>query len=524
MFTAVSSFGKDKISLSDYGWKTAKTGAQKAKVLYDAQTAALKSGTHVDYTGVAAIDIEITADFKSIPLTGQDDFGGIVFNVTNKTKDVALFKCVRKSKTINLTKRQIDAASFSSFPELQDGEKLIAIQDQNSWVDNRIGYNYGHTRKDILLLRSGRALNKVVAPYNNTQSDPICVYYEVAPDGFFVKGFTLNRLESSTFKTLCLDIQGVAHISLSDITINTPKGELTGDYAIRIRDCADVTLSDITINGTYSKSNKYGYGINFNNTWNTKFIRLRGTAEWGMMGNNNMSDTYLQDCSINRFDIHCYGRNVSLADCVIDGGQRGWYCGGSSIFGTIQYDRCTFKNCVPIVYGDSYKVAVGANVILNDCAFYASKKQNAIFSTKVLNVAENSRQGLGQKSLPNIEINRMTIYVPKGVDHIYLYNVGENIKYAGRVGFMKKIQIHGLKFECESPDGDLAFDLFSAPVVTDKNQSVEISGLEAPNVTLSPTVTSNKRNKIKMRDSSIKPIKRSASNVKLRMNNCNISK
>ena len=513
---AAAAIGKDKISLEDYGWSSAKSGIQRAKVLYNAQSAAVKARTSVDYSGITSIYLEISSDFISIPLTGRDDFKGVVFYVVNNSKNVPLFACVRNPKRISIPKRIIDGTNFSSFPELREGERLIVIEDKNPWVDNRIGYNYGHTRKDVLLTSSGRAVNTVIAPYNNSQSAPECSFYEVSADSFYVRNFTLNRAASSTFKTICLDIQGLAHVEVSGITINTPESDLTSDYAIRLRDCADVTLSDVTINGTYSKENKYGYGINFNNLWNTRFIRVTGTAPWGVMGNNNMSETYLQGCSINRFDIHCYGRDVNMIDCVFDGGMHGWYSGGSSIFGVIQYDRCIFRNCTPIAYGDSYKVAVGADVIFNDCEFYVSKKHNAVFSTKLLGVAENPRPGLSQKSLPNIEINRMIVHVPEGVECVYLYSVGSESKYNSKVGFLRRIKIHGLMFDCASPSQDLAFKLFSTPVNTDKNQLIEVTGLDAPGITLVPNVTINKKNKVRIRNSSFKPVAQTAESVILR--------
>lgn len=347
-----------KISLKDYGWKVAKNGVQRAKVLYDAQSAAVKQRTTVDYTGIQKIELEITKDFKSIPLTGHDDFCGIEFVVKNDAKDVALFSMVRKGKNVKIEKKLLDGTQFSSVPELRQGRYLLVIKDNNLWVDNRVGYNYGHARKDILLVEDGKGLNKVVAPYNNAESSPSCTVIQVDGEQLKVGNFIMSRAEGSKFKTFCLKVQGITNLKIENITIFTPENDSSGDRAIKISDCADVTLKDITLNGTYSKSNKYGYGISIDNAWNTHFVNVRGVALWGLLGNNNMSDTYLENCALNRFDIHCYGRNVSMKDCTFDGGRTGWYCGGSSIYGVIRYDRCTFVNCTPFANGNSYKTAV----------------------------------------------------------------------------------------------------------------------------------------------------------------------
>ena len=523
LITAVA-FGKDKISLEDYGWSSLKSGVQRAKVLYDAQSAAIKAGTCVDYSGITSISIEISPDFKSIPLTGQDDFKGIVFNVINKSKDVPLFACINKPKSISIPKRLIDGNNFTSIPDLREGEKLIVIKDKTPWVDKRVGYSYGHFRKDILIVRDGRAKNTVIAYYNNPESDPDCSYYEVNAEVFFLRNFTLNRSAASTFKTTCIDIQGLAHVEVSGVTIKTSKSNLTGDYAIRIQDCVDVVLKDIVIDGTYSSSSKYGYGININNTWKTRMENVKGHGEWGVMGNNNMSDISLFSCEINRFDIHCYGRNVFLSNCTIDGGERGWYCGGSSIFGVIQYDRCNFTNCVPISYGNSYKTAVGADVVFNDCVFKVTKKRHSVFSSSVLETASNPRRGLSQKDFPNIELNRMKIIVPAGVKEVFLYDVGDKLPTEKRIGYLKKIKIRDLEINTENENSDVSFRVFSTPINTVNAISIDIQGLNAPGISINPEVSINNRNKVRIRGSSLKSVKDGRPNLRVKIRSSRIGK
>ena len=106
-------------SLFDYGWGRAKDGADRAQILYAAQSDAITRGSSVDYSGIKKIEIEITSGFKSIPLTGKDDFNGVEFVVTNNSKDIALFALTRKGTTINVDKRLLDGRRFHSVPELQ---------------------------------------------------------------------------------------------------------------------------------------------------------------------------------------------------------------------------------------------------------------------------------------------------------------------------------------------------------------------------------------------------------------------
>ncbi len=515
-----SLFAQSKLSLNNYGWRNARNGAQRAKVLFDAQTDAVKKNTTVDYSGIKKIDLEITEEFQTIPLTGQDDFCGIEFIVKNNTKDVFLFSLIKKAKTIEVDKRLLDGKCFKSIPMLCEGEYLLVIKDKNLWVDNRVGYSYGHTRKDILLIKDGISQNRVVASYNNQQSDPECEVIKIISPQCRVANFRLTRSPESKYKTYCLRIKGVAHLSIEGVVVNTPESDLASDKAINIVDCADVTLKDVTINGTYSQDNKYGYGININNAWHTNMVNVQGGAKWGVLGNNNLNDTYLTHCQLNRFDLHCYGKNVFLSDCIFDGGSHGWNCGGSSIYGIVKYDRCSFFRCIPFSMGDSYKTAVGVDVVFNDCFFYVTTNKKSICRTRVLNDNINHRSGLSKKCLPNIEINNMTINVPKGVSEIYLYNVGE-VLYSESVGYLQNVKINGLTINCESPDQSVNLKFIDTVIKTDKRIKVDVSDLQAPAANIMPVISSNRHNNVKIANSSFCSIERSRY-VRLKTKKCTL--
>ncbi len=495
------------ISPYDYGMKEAKTGSERASVLYKTHMAAIKAGIPVDYSGISSIDLEITRSFKSIPMGSGCDFQGVVFNVINNYKnDVELFSFSQKAKDVSVSVSSIDKGFFSEYPELNKGYYLLIISDRNYWVDNRVGYSYGHIRRDVLLVKDGRSQNSVIAPYNNPESAPQCSYCSVSDVQKVMANLTINRSGGSKYRTTCIKLQNQNNVLIKRVTINTPKNDLSGDSAIKVQNCTNVTFEDVVINGTYSQKNKFGYGFNINNAWNTTFIKVKGNGEWGVLGNNNMSDTILRNCQVNRFDIHCYGRNAYLADCVFDGGERGWYCGGSSIFGTIQYDRCTFTNCTPIAYGDSYKTAVGSEIVFNDCVFNVTKNKNSIFSTSVLNKNINPRKGLSQKNLPNIQINGMVINVPKGVDKISLYGFSKGVSYTDEIGYLSKVSLKKIQIVCENTDKPVIFRLFSVPVKTIKTPHVEIIGLYAPNVIVNLSVSSNRRGRVRLNESNIRKI------------------
>lgn len=504
-----------KISLEDYGWSDAATGKQRADVIYRAQRAAVRDGGTVDYSGLKEVDLEITEDFNSIPLTGRDDFCGVVFNVTNNAKDISLFRYARPAEKINVPKSLLDGDDFTTIPELMTEECMLCIEDDNPWVDNRVGRSYGFTRKDLLMIRNGRSLNRVSASYDNEESRPKCSVFRINGESGYVRNFTLNRKPGCKHITACINTQGQCHLIISDITVNTPESNLDGDRVIQIRDCADVTLKNIVINGTYSTTSKYGYGFSLNNTWNVVLQDCRGQGKWGVMGTYNVNNTQLKNCDLNRFDVHCYGRDVYLTDCRIDGGPLGWYSGGSSVYGVIQYERCIFTNTVPIAYGDSYKTSVGAEVLFKDCVFNVTKDRSSIFSTNLFKTAVNPRKGLSQRCLPNITILGMTVNVPKDVHIVSLYNVPGVQRQKGAVGYFDKIVIEDMVFVCEDEQQELTFRLFSSSIPTETEPKVEIRNLTAPGAVLNVNVSSDHSSQVNVKDTRLKKISTPSSRVKL---------
>lgn len=531
IFCYYYTYSQSVLKLDDFGWSHLKTGAERARVLYEIQNEAVLTKTPVDYSGISEIDIEITSDFKSIPLLGCEDFKHIVFNVTNNAKDVKLFSLVGGLENIEVEKKLLDGKYFGKINSFKGKEILLVIKDNNPWVDNRTGYDYGHYRKDVLLIRNAKSLNSVINTYNNCFSDPICSYCVVSPNVKYVRNFTINRVEGSTYKTSCIEVKAQSHVVISNIKINTPDSDLYGDYAILIRDCADITLKDIEINGTYSQSNKYGYGIHIDNVWNILFENVKGVARWGVMGTKNVNNITLLNCSLNRFDIHCYGKDVYLKNCIFDGGKKGWYCGGTSIFGTIQYDSCTFINCNPIRYTESYKTSVGAEVIFNDCVFYASSSKNSIFYTGSLQEEKNTRNEVSKKCLPNITINNMKIIVPSGLNKICLYDIGRqsnqgtDVLYKDKVGYINKIQIGGLTIVQDNPNDELAFEIFSEPILSENKIKLQIIDSKLKNTSIINTVmTTNNKSSILIKNTIFDDIQEEKDFVKIRIKDCSREK
>ena len=391
----------------DFGLSGAKNGIERYEVLLKTHKAAVAAGVDVDYSGIKRIDIEIPEKFTTIPFTRKNDFKSCVISVTNHQKTVCLFTSIRKGEPVAVGKAAIDAGDFSSVSELSGGDKLLVIEDKQPWVQNRSGHAYGHVRKEILLIKDGMAVNAVTMPYNNAYSSPECVYLPVNESPLVVKNLTVCRTEDCTNITRVLNISGYDNVLLENIHVKTPENELKGDAAISIRDCADVTLTDCSILGTYSQVDASGYGISMNNVWNFRAIRLTGKGNWGVFGTNNINNAVIEDSEINRFDIHCYGRDIAFKN--VEFFDR--YNQFSSVFGTISFDRCRFTDFIPVLNGGSYNSYVAYDVVMNDCVFNATPKKNFIFRISGLDEKENERPELKEKCWPNVKIRNLAVYL-----------------------------------------------------------------------------------------------------------------
>lgn len=431
------------ISPLSYGLSQVKNGEERFRVLYNTHRAAVAAGVNVDYSGIKRIDLEIPQDAKSIPLTSVNDFAGVEFNVKNTQKDFYLFSYAAKAAPVTVSKQDIDRGNFRRYPQLKKGRMLLVISDDNPWVLNREGYKYGHVRKDILLLKNGKAQNKTVMPYNNAGSSPSCTFYALTEEGMTVGNITLNRSKDSSKKTYLMSVMGVDGLTLDNVTIHTPGNQGESDVAIMIKECTNVTFKDVTIDGTYSRSDHSGYGVSLNNIWNFKVRNMYGHGNWGVFGTNNVNVASFEDSDINRFDIHCYGRDITFKNVTF----RDKYNQFASVFGTIRFDGCNFIHFCPVLNGQSYNAYVGYDVVMNDCVFDICRGKNILIDQGRIDGVVNVRPELSERCIPNVRINNLTVRVPNDVSNVYLFYIRGEGSEERELGYLDNVTLTGIKFE-----------------------------------------------------------------------------
>lgn len=202
-------------------------------------------------------------------------------------------------------------------------------------------------------------------------------------------------------KTMLTRVEYQNNVLIDNITINTPQNtDLYGDYVIRVYNSTNVTVRDVNINGTYSQTNQFGYGMNMLNDWNTHIIRLNATGKWGVFGTNNMNKVTLEDCNLNRFDIHCYGKDITIKDCTFNN----MYNQFSSIYGTIRYENCYFKEHTPYLNETSYNSFTPFTLVMKNCVWEVSSYgiPEALCVMGGLTGEYNERLELNKRAYPNV--------------------------------------------------------------------------------------------------------------------------
>ena len=453
---------KEDLSPYSFGLDSAKNGMERYQVLLNTHRAAVQAGVNVDYSGIDTIRLDIPEKPSRIPLTNHNDFKGCVFVVKNNANNTYLFDRNNEGKPIEINKRLIDAGDFRSVDSLKRGRCLLIIEDENLWVANRKGYNYGHTRKDILLIEKGVAKNAAIMPYNNAYSKPKFAFIRLSGEPLAVKNLTIERDPECTSLTHVTYITGMDDVRFSNVIIKTPDSPLTDDRCFSIYNCTNVIMEDVRIEGTYSHLDHSGYGINLRNVWNFKAKRLYGNAKWGIFGNRNVNKASIEDSQINRFDIHCYGKDISFKNVNF----FNLYNQYSSVYGTISHEDCTFTNFIPVLNAGSYNSYVGYDVVFRNCVYNASAKNKYLIRMANLNDAANERHELAEKCLPNVSIKNLTINMTEGEGDFFIFYSKLASNDASSIGYLSNISIDGLTINADYENPVNCFSLSNVNIQT----------------------------------------------------------
>jgi len=327
---------------------------------------------------------------------------------------------VGERKQIELDKQLLEGNNYRFVEELRRGRKVIVIEDLTPWVKQRKGYDVGVKRGDVLYLKHGKAKNKPIQGYSSESSCPVFSYFEGSAKQSVIKNLSFIRHPNSTAISYLFYIDSKDNVLINNVSIFTPSSDLFADQAITICRSTNVIFDRITIEGTYSGLNKYGYGISMNNVWNTRFINLMADCKWGVFGNYNVSKTSLESCDINRFDIHCYGKDVFCYNSVF----RNLYNQFASFYGELYFEKCSFISFVPVLLEDSFGAYTPFKVVFKDCEITVDEQRPFLISTGDLSSnAFASRVELKDVHFPSVTFSNVHLILPENLSKYYIYSV-----------------------------------------------------------------------------------------------------
>lgn len=413
--------GKKYLSPKDFGLNDATNGVERYEALLRCHQQAQKEGDWISYQGIDSIYVEIPKNATGIPLTDRTDFCGVTITVKNRSRDMFLFTMERELQSISLSAQQIDSGDLRNCNTLASGLYIVVVEDKNPWVEERIGYGYPHIRYDILLVKDGKAKNRVVMPYNNENSIPASTFRRVTADEKFFGNLRFIRTSDCTKITGLLRVTGEHNLKLKNLYVYTPQScDMYGDRVIVVSNSTCVSYEDVIVDGTYSQPDKFGYAFSLNNVWKHSAKRVKASGNWGVYGTNNMSGTIIENCKINRFDIHCYGRDVTIKNCDFEG----YYNSFGSTFGTVKFEKCQFVNFVPYLNSGSYNTFVQVDVVFNKCSFILTDQNNFLIQMMGMRADVNRRKELADKHIPNIKIKNCDVTVPDNLGDWYILKLG----------------------------------------------------------------------------------------------------
>lgn len=421
-----------------------------------------------DSQKVIDIDLATISVFKPLTLTQQTDFKNWTFRVKNAPSDFKYLFYLAKSqvhaKGVFLSKRQIDTGNFEDVAEFSSYNKvLVHIEDKNPWCHRQTAsVSEDFFRSDILLVENGRAINKVIAPYQTCESNPVCKYMDGDGGPYVFKNLNFVRDSTCHNNFGLLLVTYLDDVTIENVSISTPYTyDIVGDLCIRVYNSTNVMLKNISIDKTYSTEEHSGYGFNCINVWNLNVVNVNGaTPRWGVFGNRSINTATIKNSVLNRFDVHCYGRDIYCKDCefknenVNPNNTQTYHAMNrySGMYGYIRYEKCTFKDFRPLRIDHEYNAYSGFDVYFKDCIMeFRRASFNCLVELNLINNTRNLRQELNHKALPNIiiegkhnendvtEKGYLEVRVASWADYLNLFHIYNAPTYSEGLGYLSNI-------------------------------------------------------------------------------------
>lgn len=407
----------------------------------------------------------IGSGFQKICLNPNysSDFNHCIFEISSTTDSIpssnqCLFLIADYNNPVHefsIDKHSIDIGDFSNTELASVGTCIVRIKDESPWTFRTVAGTNGEWtyRQDVLLVENGHAINRVVAPYDNNSSVPTCKWISASDNEKRISNLTIRRTSNNKQVIKCFHVADVNNIVFENIQIETATTSpaLYNDKCFYFEGCTNIKVKKININNTYSSLTQAGYAFNLNNVWNFQAEEIVAwQPKWGVFGGNNVNTFCIDDSTINRVDVHSYGKNVLCKNCTfkyIQQGDGNYYNRFTSLFGRLTFEGCTFINFTPAVFDSAFNAWVGYDILIKGCQYQSTNTSfNHIIKSYHLSIIRNGRKELYLKCWPNVIVDGLGLTLPAGLQDFNIFYLPSNPAYDSSLGYINTIKFLNIDF------------------------------------------------------------------------------
>jgi len=481
-----------KLDISDFGLPNVNDNQVRLSKINTVFQDAIQNypGKRVVFPSFDNNQIHLVVDYQghSAILPTDVDFNDQTFIITNiNVNHIFMFELSNQPSELShsVSKTDIDTGRFQHFDDLKGEMVLLSVTDNHFWAF-RNGSQQGNIyRKDILLLKHGFAQNAPIHSYSTSTTYQTARFCNTTNELKTFKNLkALRRRDNSpycTYVTNLLKIDFQNNVLIENVYVGFVDQYgccvSCSDQCFKVCNSTNISFRNVNVFGTYSNIDSFGYSFCLDNVWNCVFENVTAFGNWGVFGCNSVNKLRLTRCTLNRVDIHSYGKDVYCSNCCFSPATReklttayneitnkpsdtlnimvysnldypddttNNYNRFDNLYGQLFYEECTFEDFIPLRVDDSYHIYTGFDMIFKGGTITVSDNRGTLVELECTNNILSNRPENSTKELPNVFIEDTLLKRREDVQDDLLFAIfsirGQNL-YSGNFGYISFIKL-----------------------------------------------------------------------------------
>ena len=289
-----------------------------------------------------------------IPVKYDVDLRGSVIFVNNNNC-YSMYDILNDNETIYSYESSIDKSELKkgkNYFTMDDNSLprncVLHVKDNNAWsTRNDAGNIYDEFRGELMFHNiMGNCMGELIYGYDDEATDLYFKYSNYNSRQLTFKGCEI-KIETTPNVTIGTINCKRHNTHISDFFINPKPNSLNNvqfkNSVIHFEDCYNVEVSNIigfNIAGGEGENNGSGYTLRFSRCYKINMHDCNINGYWGCTAMNSVKDIKIDNCTLNRIDIHEYFMDMFIQNCKIY--DWGINVGGGR--GTLSFNNCKFIN------------------------------------------------------------------------------------------------------------------------------------------------------------------------------------